>query len=79
VTFSGHADEEVNRSGGAMVARLGQVLLNLTGTLVGVVWHRYRGKQPLEQALFLQSVSQGTCRVQELKLYDRAGRDDACG
>src|SRR5206468_2062347 len=76
VTFSGHADEEVHRSGGAVVARLGEALLNLAGTLVGVIWHRYPGQQPLEQALFLQSISQGACRVQELKFYYRAGCDD---
>lgn len=33
----------------------------------------------LGQALLLQPVGQGACRVQELKLYYGTGRDDACG
>jgi hypothetical protein len=62
-----------------MVACLGQALLDLAGALVGVVRHWYPGEQSVEQALLLQAVGEGARGVQELELYYRAGRDDACG
>ena len=63
----------------AVVTGLGEALLYLIGTLIGIIWHGYPGEQPVEQPLLLQPIGQGTCRVQEFEFHYRAGRDDTCG
>ncbi len=73
----GRGDEQVDWPGRAMLAAFGERLLDFIRTLVRAVAHRNPAEYRLEHPPLLGPVRARPGRAEELKLDDRAGRDDA--